>query len=268
MLGELAANRLRDRQARQDGHRRQGQRAQRTREIAPDLAEALMRSRLANRRTNPIAGQVLPHLPSNSWLEPRRAPRNTCAEQDAIDDAAGDATFFVNDSSQIVTRLGRDPRRYASIGRRRSRVMLERRIAVHEAGHAVVALHEGLTLRHARIEPPREALLDLKPYPRGDIWPVVHAHARFYLAGYVAERRFAPDDTKLENSAEDFKAAHAVLGNACLRRDEPLELLRAQTDLIIALNWHQVERVARALIERGILSGGEISEIVDLRLGI
>jgi len=28
-----------------------------------------------------------------------------------------------------------------------------------------------------------------------------------------------------------------------------LELLRAQTDLILALHWHQVERVARALME-------------------
>jgi len=39
-------------------------------------------------------------------MEPRRQPGATYVDQDAIDDAAGDATFFVRDASQIVTAWG------------------------------------------------------------------------------------------------------------------------------------------------------------------
>lgn len=41
-----------------------------------------------------------------------------------------------------------------------------------------------------------------------------------------------------------------------------LFLLVVQTDLIVASNWTQIERVARALMERRNLSGDEVIEIV------
>ncbi len=36
----------------------------------------------------------------------------------------------------------------------------------------------------------------------------------------------------------------------------------AETDALIRVNWRQVEAMARALLERGRLSGGEIRDVV------
>jgi hypothetical protein len=43
-----------------------------------------------------------------------------------------------------------------------------------------------------------------------NVWPQVYAHARFYLAGLSAERRFAPLDAQALNSRRDDEAAQAV----------------------------------------------------------
>ena len=98
---------------------------------SPDLAEALMLA-LGEPTYEPFRYSGLPQIPRSSWMEPRHAAGASCAERDAIDDASGDATSFVNDASHMVS-MGRDPRRYASIGRR----------SYHEAGHVAIALHEG-----------------------------------------------------------------------------------------------------------------------------
>ena len=47
-----------------------------------------------------------------------------------------------------------------------------------------------------------------------------------------------------------------------------LDLLRAQTDLIIALNRRQVQRVAQTLMERRVLSGDEILVLFRPRNGL
>jgi hypothetical protein len=141
---------------------------------------------------------------------------------------------------------------------------LRAKIAFHESGHVILALHEGLVIHHASIEPVSEVSLDLEPepYEHDALWRMVYSHARFYIAGWYAEKRFAPDTAQRRNSIQDFKAALAVLGRDCPKRDERLELLCAQTDLVIAAHWSQVERVAAVLLEREVLRGDEIFDLI------
>jgi hypothetical protein len=87
--------------------------------------------------------------------------------------------------------------------------------------------------------------------------------ARFLLAGFAAEWRaslyrfkgcyFAPYlYTGDEYSRDDFARA------SLLANPPRLVQLRVEVDLIVATNWHQVEIVARALLERRYLTGDEV----------
>jgi hypothetical protein len=55
-----------------------------------------------------------------------------------------------------------------------------------------------------------------------------------------------------------------LLGRNGSRPNERLDLLRIQTDLIVALHWRQVQRVTAELLERRTLSGDEIIKIVGI----
>jgi hypothetical protein len=62
-------------------------------------------------------------------------------------------------------------------------------VAQHEGGHVVMAVLGGLGLRHARIAPEPEVLTN---------WMLnrmacIEQRARFYLAGYCSDRRYAPN---------------------------------------------------------------------------
>ena len=113
-----------------------------------------------------------------------------------------------------------------------------------------MALVDRLDLRSASIEPRPEVLTDWR---RTGISPTPYRSARFYLGGFCAESRFAPSATRPRNSRLDFERARELLGE----KRHWIFLLSA-VDEIIAAHWSEVEVVARALLERGTLSGEEI----------
>jgi hypothetical protein len=82
--------------------------------------------------------------------------------------------------------------------------------------------------------------------------------ARFYLGGFCAESRFAPSATRALNSRLDFERARESLGE----KSHWIFLLSA-VDEIIAAHWSEVDAIARALLERGTLSGDEIARLRD-----
>ncbi len=128
------------------------------------------------------------------------------------------------------------------------------RVAYHEAGHAVVAVYDGLGLRCARLaaEPGVFTNMALNRVA----WPCVEERVRFYLAGYAADKCFAPTLASRKNSAMDFEQALALVGKARLQR------LSLETEREVAEHWSAVEAVAAALLEREVLSAGEIYRVI------
>lgn len=128
------------------------------------------------------------------------------------------------------------------------------RIAIHESGHAVVALVTGLGVRFASIEVGREEVVT--DWRRSRVQrPCIEERVMFHIAGWAAERRYAPALTQWHNSRDDFDRADELL--QC--RDAAL--LMRETDDLIRQHWPVVEVIARALLERTTLSGEEILEV-------
>jgi hypothetical protein len=94
-----------------------------------------------------------------------------------------------------------------------------KRMAHHEAGHAVVAVIEGLGLRHARLAPEPEVLTNWRLDRVA--WLCIEQRAKFFIAGYCADRRFAPVLASRENgeNVHDFAQVLQLVDEARL---EPL----------------------------------------------
>jgi len=125
------------------------------------------------------------------------------------------------------------------------------RIAYHEAGHATLALVEGLGLRSASIEPDPAVYTDWRR--RDTFAPTPRQYARFFIGGFCAELQFAPKGQLLASSSYDFANARRKLGE----RDHWFPLL-PEVNAAVASHWPLVERIAQALLERGTLTGREI----------
>lgn len=128
------------------------------------------------------------------------------------------------------------------------------RIAFHESGHVIAAEALGLGIAYASLDA-REVQLDRRRNRRPG--PSADDHvARFLVAGFCAERRFDPRAARQENSAPDFARAVALVGSDRVAR------LVAEADALMVARWCQVSEVARAMIDRGRLSGDEIRDIL------
>jgi hypothetical protein len=66
---------------------------------------------------------------------------------------------------------------------------LRQRQAHHEAGHAIVAIHEKFGLHFARLGDQPACMTNAR---LNRVWPSAVAEVRFLLAGYAADRIFAP----------------------------------------------------------------------------
>lgn len=90
--------------------------------------------------------------------------------------------------------------------------------------------------------------------------------AKFYLAGYLAERRAAPLVYQPDNSRPDLAWARELIQR--LTVDEPslymaeFEWLCREAYVLLVKHWSEVDAVARALLARGQLDGGEIYKII------
>jgi hypothetical protein len=84
------------------------------------------------------------------------------------------------------------------------------RVAYHEAGHAAVAVHQGLGLRLARLATEPVVLTDCRRNRRPGA--CVDERVIFLTAGFYAERRFDCFATREANSMADFDRALGLLG--------------------------------------------------------
>jgi hypothetical protein len=148
-------------------------------------------------------------------------------------------------------------------------------IAFHEAGHAVACFEEGIRIRDVSIESnvesdgrvthrsPLGVNLDLDSSHRSRL--KVERRVRVCLAGPIAHRRFSKRSYRDFQGADDHKLASELLVKIVGSMEELeayLNLLSIQADALVTLQWGQVKAVARALVDRRVLSGREVAEII------
>jgi hypothetical protein len=131
-------------------------------------------------------------------------------------------------------------------------------VAIHEAGHAVVAL----VLGHAVIRASLDDRHVRTRYPRGDRDAHLH-EAAIALAGPVAEIRYGSitPAEQLWRSCWSKDLANALRHVAVCGSDLPMR----QATALVCLHWPAIMRVAAVLQRRGTLSGAEIDALMAAR---
>lgn len=150
--------------------------------------------------------------------------------------------------------------------------------AYHEAGHAVMAVHEGVALLNVSIvsdgdsqgragfsNPLSTFQLDVEITTKSR-WRMEKL-VRVWLAGPEAQKRFNPRSWRRYHGEDDFKKAVDRIGYFATSNDEIeayLRLLEIQVRQKLALSrvWQAVEALAGELLEHRELGGGEARAII------
>ncbi len=151
--------------------------------------------------------------------------------------------------------------------------------AIHEAGHAVIGRVLGLPCGEVTIIGESEhelghAIVDdpIHTWERGDgsRRALVEKSCISLYAGAEAERVLLGNAGDHVGDGPDFSKARSLIMILGVRGahvgDEVWERyearLRRQSNLLVLLHRHKIERVARALLERGTLQGDDIDAII------
>lgn len=167
-----------------------------------------------------------------------------------------------------------------------------KRVAYHEAGHAVAEHQIGRRVDFVTIEgtsmgagycassaagapPPAspEAVRELLELASGDgplklNWAAADGDDRerqifSALAGTVAERLWSGHDNWAGSRGDREYAIGLILGRSSVEELVPeLEAALAMAELLLRAVWPRVERVAEALLQRSSLTGDEVREII------
>jgi hypothetical protein len=141
-----------------------------------------------------------------------------------------------------------------------------RTTAIHEAGHAVVALRLGLVFDHVSTIPDERAGIDGALHwtdlqSAGDLEIAAAADAIVLLAGPFAEARLTEStlhEVLAGEAAGEDREALATLG----LDDEEFVAASRDARALIEQDWPAIERVADALLECDILDFDEVEALV------
>jgi hypothetical protein len=142
--------------------------------------------------------------------------------------------------------------------------------AYHEAGHAVAAHTLGAVLGNVIINADGSGEMNYitrGPCSLRTAWGRFRAKRWIVVAycGPEAELRFVGGDvTAIDGCGADLEMAYALAKRLGLNADERNHLVGVSVRLVEA-RWRAIEIVARALIERSQLTGGEIAELIRRR---
>lgn len=151
--------------------------------------------------------------------------------------------------------------------------------AYHEAGHAVVALAQGLRMERVTIKPSegshghaRASLDELKGVlMNGEVAGrrlrnQIEKHMRQRLAGSISQRRFRPLSYRSHHSRDDDEFVLDLSAHLGLSPEEAnvrIAQLGDETDRLIKAHWPEIIAVATALLERETLSAAQLRRIVS-----
>jgi ATP-dependent Zn protease len=129
-------------------------------------------------------------------------------------------------------------------------------VAYHEAGHCIVALALGCTVRHVEITPSPHSCYANKNNMR----IAAHDRVAIALAGDIAQVWACPDSRR--GAKRDNQIA---LDAACLITVAPRNYLhhaQRRAASILDRHWQHVETLVAALLARGKLNGEEVLALV------
>lgn len=132
-------------------------------------------------------------------------------------------------------------------------------IAIHEAGHFVVAHHFGYSITSViTIEPNGDTLGEIISEGRNwDNPEEAFATLVELLAGYRAQMRVAPLGRSLHGADHDLEVALRILRRAFARDSRFATFFRArrETDTILTAQWEHILGIAGLLLECGSVDG-------------
>ena len=148
-----------------------------------------------------------------------------------------------------------------------------RSTAYHEAGHAVMAWHEGLSINEISIVPDHKSSgriihanplrgihLDMDNSNRARIR--AESAIRVALAGPIAQRHYNPRGFQHRHAESDYELAKdriLYITGSGEEANAYMNLLEIQTrQIVTGLHWSLVDYLAKALLERQRLSRKEI----------
>jgi hypothetical protein len=145
-------------------------------------------------------------------------------------------------------------------------------IAYHEAGHAVIANALRFKVHSVTIVPAVDSSGKVKiggrPPECCGLRDIKHP-IRFIvprLAGPLAQKRYRPSSYRHRHGEDDHRYIKKIAQDVCRSDEEAdalLRWLRLCTNNLIDQKWHQIERVAAALLERGRLTAPEIEQEIE-----
>ena len=154
----------------------------------------------------------------------------------------------------------------------------DRIAAFHEAGHAVVASAQGIGIEYATIEHEEgehgRIALDQEPGLLASVAGMERL-IRISLAGPIAQQRACGDaEIDQERAGADMIIVRALFivisGGNIDGFPQFITRLRAETEALIfePLNWARMLSVAAALVQRRMLTGQELRDVISaVRVG-
>lgn len=127
--------------------------------------------------------------------------------------------------------------------------------AIHEASHAVLNEHCGYRVKSVKANG-RTGVTEIEPTKQDPADVIVIAHAGYIGSLQVINNRYAYADANDDRAAINF-----VFDAEKMEIKQVRELYRMCEELV-EQNWKQIQAVANALANKGILSGEEVRAII------
>lgn len=152
--------------------------------------------------------------------------------------------------------------------------------AIHEAGHAVAAVHHDIDFEFVTIVPDDGADGKLKLDGKLMLMPVPdyiteaeEAEARLYwenylivaMAGPAAHKKRHPYAHPWGYAMSDFSLANGIINDMLLGADVARaywKYIEARARHFVEASWHKIEVVAAALVEHGTLDREMVCDII------
>lgn len=163
-------------------------------------------------------------------------------------------------------------------GKDSTRARALRTVAIHEAGHAVVAHFQHVKIRDVTIVPTKT----FKGLVRRTHVRFVHhgmfddslagsdraeRHIRVAFAGQIAQRKFAPRSKWKRGGAADHALAMELFWPICHAdreaRDLHLQMLWREAECLVDRWWKVIRLLADELIEHKTLTRDEAREVIE-----